>query len=397
MKNINIFIFLLYVVVAVTPSLTNVYYLMALMLVWMCSLFLMGYQIQVDYKIPIFFWIVYAILLRFINYSSAPWGNYGLYLLFYFPLFVFDFYRNFLEKKELIFLCKLVVLLLCVNVIQNICVLIMYPGATIQLNFSNEYAGLNLGNSSFTFAVMLTLLICFWLALKKKWEYVLISALGVFYLFLSSKTTALLVFVIFAMLFLADKLTNKASRLKKIFVMLSMIVIIPILFFEILPLLQMISGNEYINNRIDAVLAGNTKSEYMSRIGLAKISFDSFLSNPIFGIGFVKADFAKVVYYTLGIGHHSEFIDHLGRYGLVGFFFYAVIFAKFWQFLVRIKTKSDDFMAASFVVLSFLVFSVLNNSMDYISGIVLFFLVPAVSCGCFDECDENKMVIVKGK
>lgn len=69
--------------------------------------------------------------------------------------------------------------------------------------------------------------------------------------------------------------------------------------------------------------------EYLVRIDLAKLSLETFISSPIFGIGKHFANqqmYGLNAVYSVGIGSHSELIDHLAVYGIVGLVSYLFIF-----------------------------------------------------------------------
>ncbi len=385
MKTLNKWIFCLYVIVTLTPILSSSYIQMALVVLWGLTIIPVFPYVEKDWKLFIFVWIVYAILLRMIGFSTAAWGNYGIYVLFYYPLFVFSIYRHILNDKEKHCMVNFILAVAMLNMLYNIYFLIRHPGANQELNFSDMYAGCNLGNSGFTFVIMLILILYLFYALHGKILYLLVVMAGGLYLVISSKTTAFLVFLIIAYIIFVERFAVKIKKEQRILIECMGIVLPLVLYKPVLILLSHIISNQYIVERLNALIVGDTSSTYLSRTGLAKISFHTFLSHPVFGIGYVKADFSKIDYVTTGIGHHSEFIDHLGRYGLVGGIVYIIIWYNYFKTFNSYSGTKEDHHVGIMIFIAFMIYSFLNNSMDAMSGIVIFYLVSAVADGYFEK------------
>lgn len=358
---------------------------MALVVLWGLTIIPLFPYVEKDWKLLIFGWIGYAILLRIIGFSTAAWGNYGIYVLFYYPLFVFSIYRQILNDKEKHCIVNFTLAVAMLNMLYNICFLIRYPGANQELNFSDMYVGCNLGNSNFTFMIMLILIIYLFYALHGKIIYLLFVVIGGLYLVISSKTTALLIFLIIAYIISVEKFAGKIKKENRILIECMGVILPLVLYKPVLLVLSHFISNQYIVERLNALIVGDTSSIYLSRTGLAKLSFHTFLSHPVFGIGYVKADFSKIDYVTTGIGHHSEFIDHLGRYGLVGGIAYIIIWCKYFKSFNSYSGTKEDHHAGIMIFIAFMIYSFLNNSMDAMSGIVIFYLLSAVADGYFKK------------
>lgn len=395
---INKTIFYIYILVTLTPILSSSYLEFALATLWIVTALPLHPFIKKDWKLVILIWIIYAVILRVIGFSSASWGNYGIYILFYFPLFVFYFYRerlNECEKKRIMIFILIVALS---NMLYNTIFLINNPGANLELNFSDLYSGMNIGNSGFTFIIMLVLIFCACYVLQGRKMFILPFVIGLFYLVISSKTTSFLIFLIILYILSINIVLTKISRTQRIIIIIIGIIALIFIYREGLDFLVHVIRNEYIVERINALIQGDTGSTYLSRLELAKISLNTFSKHPIFGIGYVKADFALISYTSTGIGHHSEFIDHLGRYGIIGAVFYLLIWINYYKSIQKMNGSKDSIRIANMMFVAFLVTSFLNNSMDAMSGIIIFYLALATADGQFDQinCSNNINVTDRG-
>ncbi|TRX57192.1 hypothetical protein [Thalassomonas sp. M1454] len=101
------------------------------------------------------------------------------------------------------------------------------------------------------------------------------------------------------------------------------------------------------------------------------LSLETFLSNPIFGVGGdyidFKGDFSLI--YESGIGHHSELVDFFARYGGVG-----VVFLSLFLFFYRKQIIRASYYSK---VLFFIIFCwlILNNGFSFTFGYLLMFLI----------------------
>lgn len=118
------------------------------------------------------------------------------------------------------------------------------------------------------------------------------------------------------------------------------------------------------------IVGGDMGESFASRIDLIGVSINAFLHHPIVGMDVYASDVTFDV-----IGQHSEFFDILGRYGLIGGFFFFSSMALFMK-----NVYLNCFHAFSPIVL-FIVFNAILNPMHYTQTLfVFFFLVPLLIC-----------------
>lgn len=185
--------------------------------------------------------------------------------------------------------------------VLNIALLILYPGATKWINYPehlNAYGYPNwirylLINTVGSFIVVL-------MSLYRNKN--LRTLLVLTFLLLSTKTTALLLLII--------ALIQKNFDLKNIWkYSLPFLSLVYFVFrYDML--------DSYIMDRLYALQKFDINSEYLSRILLGSNSVNTFLHNPLVGIGYYRIPFEDhTLLFNAPIGHHSHLLDFLGRFG----------------------------------------------------------------------------------
>ena len=149
------------------------------------------------------------------------------------------------------------------------------------------------------------------------------------------------------------------------------IIILPIFII----IFQYIDLQERLIERLLALSNLDFEMNYFDRFKLINISLNTFLNNPIIGIGY---DFEEIlgdisVVEKLGIGLHSELIDYLPRYGLIGMLFLIIFF---YYLSNDIFDKIKEFKKILFY---FLFLSIFTNTFNLESGFLIFLYFPLSS------------------
>lgn len=396
-KRINISLFIIYIIVANTSLLDNVKIEFALMLLWSAFALIWKKHIRIDWKVIPVLWILYEIFLRIINFSTAAWGNYIIRILFFFPLFVFDFYNVFLEAEEKKKILKYYIMVVLLNVIENVVVLLKYPKYNLELNYGTTYNGmvlryLNLGNSMFSFLVMLFTIVMFYYAIIGKRKYWFLFFVSFGYMILSSKTTALLMMLVGLLMVILNRISEIVKKSQRI--MLSILVVLGflLLYFGGIPFLAAHITNENIRERLYAIINNDFDSVYFERINLAKMSFTSFLKHPLFGIGYEFFDAQTVDTYSTGIGHHSAVIDLMGRYGFVGIFIWIFMAVRFIKWLNELNGSFLEKSIGKILLIVIFLYSFLNNIVDVSIGLFMFYLIPCIYSRFFEPQEDSDII-----
>lgn len=330
----------------------------------------------------IWIWILYQVLLYAIGFSTSSIGNYMTILFFYCTalngLIIYDLYDEIHIRRLAKFVCALVLF----NLLDNIRLGVIYPNCNSYMyqSWGSNYLLMNVGGTEFDAAIMLlcgTISTClFWYRKKMRGAIrnlaVIFCFLMLYYLtFISGRATSILLLCLM-MLFAMFRGKNK------ILIPAAITILLLLILFSDVSAVSLIS-NERVASRlsdISRIISGNqiaSDSSLAVRITKAQESFRTFLSTPsslIFGIG--NHDTLSEV---TGIGHHSEIIDILPKYGVIGFLLFVLVILK-----IRNKIYSSDGRGGlvSFIYFFFVLYSFFNVSVYPVIGVVVFMLSPSL-------------------
>ena len=115
--------------------------------------------------------------------------------------------------------------------------------------------------------------------------------------------------------------------------------------------------NQVFSQRIQEIGLFFTNSFTTNHMGVRSLtltrSFETFLKNPLFGSSYLVGDTFEL-FETIGIFNHSEILDSLAKYGVVGFAPLFLVF--FYQFKIIIKQSGLSFaipLLGCFLILTF--------------------------------------------
>lgn len=361
-KNLILFSFAF---IALIPSI-NIYIQAIFLFSVSCLLVLkfMSTKFRVESVIILFF-ILYLITTWLIGFSVSSFGRLFNFLFIFISFVIcleFSWSKNSIDK-----LCYFVYYLSVTSFLIQIYILIDNPLILYQLNYIDpSERPMFLGNTIYVmFLVFVGYLLCFYCDISRNKKF-LIFSLSIIYVILAGKTTTLLLY--FFLLF-CTLVSISSLKLKLITLLTCCIFISLVYYFELLPI--------YVLDRIHALyslfFASSSYSsdlEFLERFNLMSISLESFYQNPIFGLGGnyinFKGDFDLVK--NSGIGHHSELIDFLARFGLVGLFFLS---------FTIISVFRKYFLSSSYFIffsLTMCLWLILNNAVTVnFAFLILFF------------------------
>ena len=267
--------------------------------------------------------------------------------------------------------------------ISNICTIVglrQYPTASRDLasgnsELSETFKKLGIGGYSFIYQtpyIVALLLLMFSMKMKLWKKLVLIASVILFsYTVLKSNYTTAFLTVIMAIV-LSVCFKSGRNNVLKIMVLLLLVITAYIFRVQILEIgISFFDQDSVIAMRLSELLDSLRPGSDITfnRINLMLKSFDAFAESPIIG-GFGKVK---------TIGGHSDFIDSLGRFGLIGFFFYNLIFFEVAR--VQYKMLKTKKCKTYFILIQFLFFfNRLTNTVMSSQGIfaVVFLLVPVM-------------------
>lgn len=215
-----------------------------------------------------------------------------------------------------------------------------------------------------------------------------------FYLIVKTEsTTTLIASIIGAIVGLLYEIrTNISKGLKVVIYIASIAILVFLLNGGLVRVIYQISDSttdelyarrfDRIGEKLLSFESGSSNENYVDeRWGLVTESFNTFLENPLFGVGYkVGNKFSALE--AIGVGTHSEMFDILAQFGLIGgFLFYAFFISSLKRVNKRIKNKS--FLITLFIM-------ALMNPFHYFHGFyALFVMMPFIDILMSTKLKEN--------
>lgn len=233
-----------------------------------------------------------------------------------------------------------------------------------------------------------------------------ILPISYFMLFQSTRGTAvllLIVEIVGLLLALFEPKNHTRRRGYYLFTVIALVLLVLIMF---IPLMEWIISHlqsdrlaERLNDLIDfRQYGGNVdyvaEGSFTQRILLAQTSLNSFVSSPIsffIGIGDHTQSFGGDLIAS-GIGGHSEFIDVLARYGLVGAFVFWKIMKNHYEMLRQLTTRRETLKYVNVIYAVIVLSGVLNCIFFPSMQFFMFVVFPIII-----ELADNKISIKNGR
>lgn len=340
------------------------------------------------------FWVLWLIYLSvsFLVFPNTQLGFFSLNLTFWEPLLVFYYYTQVNNNFKIgRYIAVFSLMCLFIGLIQSIQSINVNELAAREA--SSGHGGddaILTGNYSFTAALTLLLpvgIIALIKPVKMQYKlvfglYVLLSFSFILYCNLMISILCSLFSVILLLVFDWKKRTNPVRILG--FLAISIVIIITFSYwmeyiYMILDSLATFISSSEIDKKVmqlKFLMAGSLVGNVGSRFGLISIALETFINNPVFGIG--PQNNADIYFKTM-LGLHATFFDDLARYGIIGM---GIMLSVYRNLYCKVKAmlEGDRTLASykcAFVI--FFIISMLNPTISANVGIILFFVLPIIS------------------
>lgn len=402
-KIINVICITIYFIWYITPIFRAYFYggifnalIICLIAIWLITAIVLNpnWVFQFNFHIVIVSvqLLVFVIMaLLFPNANAISYMKLGL--SFWFTLYVYHFYitlgwRKVIGKIGLVTLTSLVI-----STITTLIGLISLPNAARSLTSSSTLEQVdkmlqlkNIGGFDLIYGLIILIpgLMGFIFLEKKEYGNKHLKKIVLAFIFLiilviinASFTIGILILIFSIIIGFFSKL--KSRNLLLIGLILSFL--IPLIPTDTVGIyVKQISygiDNPYVSERFEDIgnfLQGTTNSSQhlLNRTKLYEMSLNTFKENPM-GIG--------SYYYVngVGIGYHSQILDDLARYGILGLLFYLLFFYTYYRYIQKQWNKSNFNVNFLGTLLTFLFISSLNPTFSSQSiSIIIFFVVPAL-------------------
>lgn len=396
MSNKQLFFYYFFSVIYLTPYLLRNF--PSKILMPLCLLFVLilsNFKLSNTTKGITKYWILLIIwqnLMWIIGHSSyEPLEVLARLPMLLIPMFTFKLLEycniNVVQK-----LCKFSIFIITISLIYNIAIGFTNPALfsdTESDTFVYSNAGGTVYGASLVFLIGTILMYYRQTSLKRNYLLIFILPFLLLYTFiLNTRATTVLVFALMIILMFIGNVACRFESDKKIYILMLLVffVVLPIVAVPMLTYaMQLFGGDDVLSERFTDLLTmskGDELSETGSlaqRLLLAQTSFNTFtnsFSNFIWGIGENNRGVSFTLLLQGGIGNHSEFIDCLARYGIIGSFilYSAVIRTIVWIIKKAPNRQAKYDMVAIYI--SFFIYGILNNVLFPDCMLMVFGIIP---------------------
>lgn len=346
--------------------------------------------------VPTYFaWYILFVLLIFsyklLGISTCSWNNVIMSAFNYSIIIIGCGMANKIENKNgrLLFLVLSVVYIF--NLVDNIRLLLLYPTASVDLNFSwgTKYYSMNIGGSSFVaFVSMMALAFLIITVANKRLKLISIAVfiLSIIYMILAGRAISLMTVILGGIcIVISSKISTRSSKEKA--VVYCLIVFIGLSIFLVLPqLLDAVAGkisSARLSDRLyelSSILKYGSLNQDTSgsqRISLYSLSVRTLFKNPknfLFGVGLHPANVSELK--NWGIGAHSAILDFGAEYGLVGIVIMVNLLRAAYLKTISVITDKKVQSMSKILFSALLVNSVLNNTFTVPCFAAVFIFLP---------------------
>lgn len=348
-------------------------------------------------------WFAYLFLCIFMVLAGFSSTNLNYVIsrlpIYLIPALGYFVIRHYNRKEKIILLTAFFVIYFA-NLVYNIFLGIQIPGIFEELESTEESIEfgimMNIASTSFIvvgYWLIGVLLIGTLVIRQKKWKTIcllFVAPIAYYMLFQNTRGTAILLLMAEIVgLFLAyNEPKNIGNRRLYYVFSIAMLAIVTLILF--IPLMSWILENiqserlaDRFNDLLDFGKSGGDTSKvsegsFAQRMLLAQTSLNTFLSSPLsilIGIGDHSQAFGGDLIKS-GIGNHSEFIDVLARYGIVGAFVFYKIMRSYYAMLSELTTKRMLLKYVNVIYVIFLLSGFFNNIFLYTMLLFLFLVCP---------------------
>ena len=320
------------------------------------------------------FWCVFLIICVayiFVGISEGTASSVLPYFLFIIPLFIYVLITSDCDDTQLHSLFHFFCFIIAFNIADSVRICLVNPEYISYQGLSEELemygiAGLNLGGASFLnmSVFFLNVMLISFFNTKEKAERIIFGIYAgitfFFDVFLSMKGSVILITFFSLVLNYCDHKSEQFIKASS-WVVLLFLVVYFLRDFLVYSLVNII-GSDRVAVRLLAFTSDNEGlgevNTFTSRANLWLVSIQTWLRNIgtfFFGIGnryYVAGQSAALT----GIGQHSDFLDSLAKYGLIGTSILIIVFVNMYKYMVVIAKEYKNFIITFFIVILYFAF-----------------------------------------
>lgn len=335
----------------------------------------------------------YSMILLYwaIGYSTASSGNYLFQICFFISIIIAIYCIRRLPLWHNHVLYYFILLLTIVHLTNDIVIGQVFQSYSME---ELEELGSSVIATSFSTTALLVLNIALLVALNTSNFYIrlihfVVVAITLYYIvFCGQRGSVVMLMMISVFAIIYQKRANKVSKGTSLFFLLLIALIIMLFGEYLLSILIELSPSERLAERFEDLQQtfrkGVTEDSFSGRLSLEIVSIRSWLRNiATFFIGIgdhrLEGDFGIVGFELSGIGGHSELIDSLARYGIIGFFIIASLFSRIFKYIINLFDDVSVREQVKAILFVSILISLTKGFFFPEIGISLFLLLPLSS------------------
>jgi hypothetical protein len=337
----------------------------------------------------------YSLILLYwwVGYSDASIGNYFYQITFFIPIAATMYCAREMPHKLNVSIFIALLLMMSVHLIRDIAIWRMYG----DLSFVElQELGSSVISTSFSTTSLIVLSVSLFVLLNSKSPIIRILSAGIviisfYFIVFCGQRGSVVILMLFSVAFIIyERFYHKSGRnnASRLIALVGGFLIIAIFGDELLTFLIRLSPSERLTERFldlqNTYDNGVSDDSFSGRLSLEIMSIQTWLSDVVsffFGIGDHRNEMNTGLsgFVSTGIGGHSELIDSLARYGIVGLGIIVYLYKYIWKFTLSLfeDTKQKNQVRA-ILILSVLI-SLTKGLFFPEIGISLFLLLPLSS------------------
>ena len=343
----------------------------------------------------VLFICLYVLIYRLTGYSQAGWGNLLMQISFFVSIVASIYCINRMDQRYVVLLYYIVVFFLLLMIIKDILLNQSFDYSNNEDIVEIDELGSNVGWTPFSttllFLYCISLLVltnCSGLFVKL--FHAMVALISAYYLvFYSARGSVTILLFLSTILLLYWKFSTIDFFFKIICLGGILILLVAVLFDTntIFNFLIRISPNDRLTDRLYDIInvynEGITEESFSGRYDLEVLSIRTWLQSPrtfLFGIGDHRlTGIGMDKFYMSGIGGHSEIIDSLARFGVIGFFVMSVLYYRICIYILSLFEDEIVKKQVLMILIVFVLTAFTKTVLFHIIGIVFLFLLPIVS------------------
>jgi len=337
----------------------------------------------------------YSLILLYwwTGYSDASIGNYFYQITFFIPIAATYYCAKKMPHKLNVTIIIALLIMMSVHLIRDISIWRMYGDLTF---LELQELGSSVISTSFSTTSLIVLSVSLFVLLNTK-ELIIkllnacIIVLAFYFIVFCGQRGSVVILMFFSVVFIIyERFYHKSSKnnSSRLVALIVGFLVIVIFGDELLALLIRLSPSERLADRFmdlqDTYNNGVSDESFSGRLSLEIMSLQTWLSDIVsffFGIGDHRNEMNTGLqgFVSSGIGGHSELIDSLARYGIVGFGMIIYLFKYIWKFILSLfEDTVQKNQVRSILILSVLI-SLTKGFFFPEIGISLLLLLPLSS------------------